>query len=56
VPNYDYKCEECQKVSESFFSIGTGPAPAIVCECGAEAFRQFSTFGIHLKGGGWGGQ
>jgi putative FmdB family regulatory protein len=56
MPNYEYKCVSCQEVSESFFPIQAGPAPAITCSCGHEAFRVFSHFGIQLKGGGWGGQ
>jgi putative FmdB family regulatory protein len=56
MPNYEYKCDSCQKLTESFFPIADGPAPAIVCECGKEAFRQFSNFGIYLKGSGWGGK
>lgn len=56
MPNYEYKCPKCQVVFESFFPIADGPSPAVVCECGGEAFRQYSNFGIHLKGGGWGGQ
>lgn len=56
MPNYEYKCTKCQKVAEHFFPIADGPAPAVVCECGGEAFRQYSDFGIHLKGGGWGGK
>jgi putative FmdB family regulatory protein len=56
MPDYDYKCSKCQEVTESFFPISDGPSPAIVCKCGGESFRQYSTFGIQLKGGGWGGQ
>ena len=56
MPNYEYKCPNCQMVTESFFPIADGPAPAIMCECGHEAFRKFSDFGIQLKGGGWGGK
>ncbi len=56
MPNYEYKCEECLEVSESFFPIEQGPAPAVVCKCGGEAFRQYSNFGVQFKGGGWGGQ
>ncbi len=56
MPNYEYKCVTCLSTFESFFPIAEGPSPAVVCECGGEAFRQYSTFGIQLKGGGWGGQ
>ena len=56
MPKYDFKCESCQKTSESFFPIQEGPAPAIVCpECGKEAFRVHSVPAVAFKGGGWGG-
>jgi putative FmdB family regulatory protein len=56
VPDYEYKCTKCLELSEHFFPIADGPSTAVVCGCGGEAFRQYSTFGIHLKGGGWGGK
>jgi putative FmdB family regulatory protein len=56
MPTYEYKCAVCQETSESFFPITDGPAPAVMCKCGGEAFRQFSSFAIQLKGGGWGGK
>jgi putative FmdB family regulatory protein len=56
MPDYEYKCIKCLEVSEHFFPIVDGPTAAVLCKCGGEAFRQYSTFGIQLKGGGWGGQ
>lgn len=56
MPKYDFKCEKCQKTSDSFFPIQDGPSPAIVCpHCGGEAFRVYSNFALQFKGGGWGG-
>lgn len=56
MPNYDFKCPTCQKVTESFFPIADGPAPAIMCECGKEAYRVYEATPAQFKGGGWGGQ
>jgi putative FmdB family regulatory protein len=56
MPNYEYKCPHCFKESEQFFPIQDGPEPAVVCACGKEATRKFSSFAIQLKGNGWGGQ
>lgn len=56
MPNYDFKCETCQEVTESFFPIADGPAPAIICKCGHEAYRVYDTVSSVFKGGGWGGQ
>ena len=56
MPNYDFKCDHCRKVTESFFPIAEGPAPAIMCECGKEAFRVYEAVNSVFKGGGWGGQ
>jgi len=56
MPDNDYKSTKCQEITKSFFPIQDGPSPAIVCKCGGEAFRQYSTFGIQFKGGGWGGK
>lgn len=54
MPKYDFKCEKCQNTSEAFFPIADGPAPAIVCECGGQAFRVHTATPAHFKGGGWG--
>lgn len=56
MPNYEFKCSTCQHVSESFFPIQDGPASAIICQCGKEAFRVYNPTPAHLKGGGWGGK
>lgn len=56
MPNYEYKCPHCFEESEQFFPIQDGPAPAVMCSCGKEATRKFSSFAIQLKGSGWGGQ
>lgn len=56
MPKYDFKCGVCQKTSEAFFPIADGPSPAIVCECGGEAFRVLTATPAHFKGGGWGGK
>jgi putative FmdB family regulatory protein len=56
MPKYDFKCSSCQKITESFFPIQEGPAPAIICECGMEAFRVYAATPAQFKGGGWGGQ
>lgn len=53
MPKYDFKCETCQKTCESFFPIEDGPAPAVMCDCGGEAFRVYSNFGIQFKGSGF---
>lgn len=55
MPKYGFKCPSCQKVTDEFFPIADGPAPAIVCECGKEAFRVYESVPSHFKGGGWGG-
>jgi predicted nucleic acid-binding Zn ribbon protein len=41
-------------VSEASFPIEDGPSPAIVCECGLEAYRVFEAIPAQFKGTGWG--
>lgn len=56
MPNYDFKCPSCLKITESYFPITDGPASYVVCECGKEASRVYQPTPAHLKGGGWGGK
>lgn len=56
MPKYDYKCKSCSKVSEASFPIADGPSPAIVCECGSEAYRVFEAVPAQFKGDGWAGK
>jgi putative FmdB family regulatory protein len=51
---YEYECSSCREITEAEFPIAMGGAPAIMCKCGKEAGRKFSTFGLVLRGGGWG--
>ena len=53
---YEYECPSCRKVTEAEFPIAQGGAPAIMCECGKEAGRKFSTFAAIFHGSGWGGK
>lgn len=54
MPKYDFKCIKCQQVSDPFFPIQEGPPPAIICECGGEAFRVHTVPAVAFKGSGWG--
>ena len=54
MPKYDFKCIKCQQVTDPFFPIQDGPPPAIICECGGEAFRVHTVPAVAFKGSGWG--
>ena len=55
MPKYDYKCSVCGGQQEVERSIHSDSDSAPIC-CGASMERVWSNFGIHFKGGGWGGQ
>ena len=52
MPIYQYKCSECQKITEELRSITDDP-PNIICSCGAMAYKIISQSTFHLKGEGW---
>jgi putative FmdB family regulatory protein len=49
MPRYDYKCDKCEMILET-----TDNPESMGCTCGGTMMRQWSTFGIVLKGNGWG--
>ena len=52
MPIYDVRCEDCDKVWESFQKM-SDPLPACPA-CGSEKVRKvLSAPGIAFKGGGW---
>lgn len=51
MPNYDFQCECGRVVTENF---NFNDDKTVTCECGAQMKRVYGTFGIVLKGTGWG--
>lgn len=53
MPYYDYKCDSCDNVFETFHSISE--APDVVCpKCGGQSKKQItSNIGIAFKGSGF---
>jgi putative FmdB family regulatory protein len=53
MPLYEYKCEECETVSEFRMKM-SDPHPEACPECGAGSLRKLiSQTAFQLKGGGW---
>ncbi|SME96844.1 FmdB family zinc ribbon protein [Pseudobacteriovorax antillogorgiicola] len=53
MPLYEFRCGECQSVSEFRMKM-SDPNPSICPECGAESLTKImSAAAFHLKGGGW---
>lgn len=53
MPLYEYRCKECQEVSEFIMKM-SDPDPESCPKCGKEPMQKIlSTTAFHLKGGGW---
>ena len=50
MPNYDFKCKQCNKVIEALTSMNVNE---ISCDCGGVAEKQISAPGVIFKGSGW---
>ena len=52
MPVYDYKCQECSKVSTITHSVYVDPQ--VICVCKKPMIRVVSVPAISFKGTGWG--
>lgn len=54
MPIYEYRCHECDEVSEVLHKL-SDPAPETCPECGADGTlsKLISRSAFHLKGAGW---
>ena len=52
LPVYDYKCQECQRVSTITHSIEVDPQ--VICVCKKPMVRIVSVPAVSFKGKGWG--
>ena len=53
MPLYEYRCDDCQKVSEFRMKM-SDPHPETCPHCGHSALTKLiSAAAFHLKGGGW---
>jgi putative FmdB family regulatory protein len=53
VPNYDYKCVICEHTKEVNKPFSEASMVELCDKCGAAMTKQFGTFGIQFKGGGF---
>ncbi|MBW2618453.1 MAG: zinc ribbon domain-containing protein, partial [Deltaproteobacteria bacterium] len=51
MPIYEYKCQQCGRVSEVFQKFSDEPLSE--CLCGGEMKKLISLNSFHLKGSGW---
>ena len=51
MPIYEYKCQQCGRVSEVFQKFSDEPLTE--CLCGGEMKKLISLNSFHLKGSGW---
>jgi len=55
VPNYDFKCNECQTTVEMY--MGFDDQNVLFCvTCEGPLTKVFTPTPAHFKGGGWGGK
>lgn len=52
MPIYEYECDECHKVVETWQSMSDKPLSTCK-ECGGSMKKIISQSAFHLKGGGW---
>ncbi len=53
MPNYDYKCEPCDKQEMIFRYLADYDKPVPCPDCGKEMIRLISAGGFVLNGPGW---
>ncbi len=47
---YEYQCEKCEKIQEINMPMMDDHPVFVKCECGSDAYRNFSTYKIHIPG------
>ena len=52
MPIYEYECEQCHKITESWQHLADKPLTTCP-ECAGELKKLISRSSFHLKGGGW---
>lgn len=55
MPNYDFKCNECQTTVEMYMGFDDQNVPFCVT-CEGPLTKVFTPTPAHFKGGGWGGK
>jgi putative FmdB family regulatory protein len=53
MPIYEYKCKNCDLITEAFLSIKEKTDTYPCKECNTEAIKIISRSSFTLKGGGW---
>ena len=53
MPNYEFKCKNCKKVTEKLYKYKNRPLGIVCPFCGEIANIIMSINNFHLKGGGW---
>jgi len=54
MPQYEYVCRSCKKITEKDFSLGD-MKQKIKCSCGKIAVKYFSSVPVHFKSRGFPG-
>jgi len=53
MPIYEFKCTECDEVSEEIMSFKSDITTIHCSACNSDSKRIMSLGSFHLKGGGW---
>jgi len=53
MPIYEFKCVECDQVSEEIMSFNSNSTVIKCSVCNSDSERIMSLGSFHLKGGGW---
>ena len=55
MPNYEYRCNDCDESVDVQFAITIDKPPTLgECDCGGTYKRVYHSIPTHLKGTGWG--
>jgi putative FmdB family regulatory protein len=55
MPNFDFRCETCDVITEHFIPILEIDSVLNCSECGAKMVKIYAPPAIQFKGDGWGG-
>lgn len=56
MPNYEFRCEKCDKNFTRYRSFDKSNVPQDCPECGEVSKRVYNPAPVHFRGGGWGGK
>ncbi len=54
MPNYNFKCSECEAVCTVTQNVSDTPKTPKCLSCNLDMIRIYGTIAVQLKGGGWG--